>query len=449
VDAVDLIADTIYTITSLGTDLDPTNFILIGASQNIVGTPFIATGAGTGTGTATILLSGVDRTMGYYAPTPNMPGLSLPLLITGDHYPGVQVMAPNFDQDIIADPDILDATYSSSYLDSFSGLRPTGIDVDGGGYIDVFSSYAPEELVPGSEFDTLDFRVYTTGGPTNGADFRIFQDMRGLQLTYIINDETTTELTQDLGITDDVIYVDNAGALAVPNLDSNRWGVLTVGAERIMYRDIDLANNTVSGLLRGTAGTSITAHTIPPVWDINNSYTAGQIVNDSDIFYVAEQSVPVGTAITNADYWKLTPSPIAVYNIGTDNLFSQQYQNYIVETTTVANGSTTVFSAPNITLSTSTTAWVIGNTYLSGDIVVNSGSFYSAKQNVPAGTAITNTDYWQPLAVAVEVYVGGIRLTTDLYTITNQAPVSVTLDTAPLDGVAVTILVRRGTWIDY
>jgi hypothetical protein len=92
---------------------------------------------------------------------------------------------------------------------------------------------------------------------------------------------------------------------------------------------------------------------------------------------------------------------------------------------------------------------MIGNTYLSGDIVANSGSFYSAKQDVPASTAITNTAYWQPLAVAVEVYVGGILLTTDLYTITNQAPVSVTLDTAPPDGVAVTILVRRGTWIDY
>jgi len=451
VDAVDIVAGNTYTITSLGTVTSPTNFTLIGASQNIVGTPFIATGAGTGTGTATILLSGVDRTMGYYTPTPNMLGLSLPLLIAGDHYPGVQVMAPNFDQDIIADPDILDAVYSSSYLDTFLGTRPTDINVDGGGYIDVFSSYAPEELVPGSEFDTLDFRVYTTGGPTNGADFRIFQDMRGLQLTYIINDETTTELAQDLGTTDDIIYVDNAGALAVPNLASNRWGVLTVGAERIMYREIDLANNTVSGLLRGTAGTAITAH------------------------------------IDGA----------TVYNMGTDNLFSQQYQNYIVETTTVANGSTTVFAAPNITLSTSTTAWVIGNTYTSGDIVINSGSFYSAKQNVPAGTAIANTDYWQPLAVAVEVYVGGLRITgattwvigntysfedivvnsgsfysakqnvpagtaisntdywqplstpAEAYIVTNQAPVSVTLNTAPPDGVAVTILVRRGTWIDY
>ena len=132
-------------------------------------------------------LNGADRTMGYYVPGINMPGLSLPLLIDGVEYPGVQVTAPRFNQntgfdvgdysinpfDNIAfdaegrptyDPAILDARYSSSYLDLYLGTRPTDINVSGGGYIDTFSSYAPEELVPGSEFDTLDLRVYTTPG---------------------------------------------------------------------------------------------------------------------------------------------------------------------------------------------------------------------------------------------------------------------------------------------
>jgi hypothetical protein len=132
-------------------------------------------------------LNAADRTMGFYVPTVNMPGLSLPLLIDGLNYPGVQVSAPAFNQntgfdvgnydinpfDNISvnanggttyDPGILDAQYSSAYVDPYLGMRPTDINVDGGGYIDVFSSYAPQELVPGSEFDTLDFRVYTTPG---------------------------------------------------------------------------------------------------------------------------------------------------------------------------------------------------------------------------------------------------------------------------------------------
>jgi hypothetical protein len=132
-------------------------------------------------------LSGADRTMGFYTPTANEPGLSLPLLIDGIDYPGVQVDAPDFNQntgfdvgnydinpfDNIAygpegrptyDPSILDAIYESEYLDPYLGTRPTDVNVDGGAYIDVFSSHAPEELIPGAEFDTLDMRIYTRPG---------------------------------------------------------------------------------------------------------------------------------------------------------------------------------------------------------------------------------------------------------------------------------------------
>ena len=132
-------------------------------------------------------LSGVDRTMGFYVPTVNMPGLSLPLLIEGVEYPGVQVSAPTYSQNsgfdvgnydinpfdnisydasgrVTYDPGILDARYASSYLDLYLGTRPTDINVDGGAYVGPYSSHAPEELIPGSEFDTLDMRVYTTPG---------------------------------------------------------------------------------------------------------------------------------------------------------------------------------------------------------------------------------------------------------------------------------------------
>ena len=138
------------------------------------------------------LLSGVDRTRGLYAPGPNEVGLDLPLLIDGLDYPGVQVYGPDFSQNTgfdvgnydinpydnlsygpegrpTYDPAILDAIYESFYGTPATGPIPTGtgytdINVDGGGYIDVYSSYAPEELIPGSEFDTLDLRVYTRPG---------------------------------------------------------------------------------------------------------------------------------------------------------------------------------------------------------------------------------------------------------------------------------------------
>tara|TARA_R110000868_G_scaffold32398_4_gene117811 strand:+ start:8007 stop:22382 length:14376 start_codon:yes stop_codon:yes gene_type:complete len=145
------------------------------------------------------LLSGVDRTMGFYTPTANEPGLSLPLLIDGVEYPGVQMFGVGYDQypgfDIAPydstpfdnltygpegkptyDPSILDAIYESPYNDPYLGTLATSINADGGEYIDTYSSHAPEELIPGSEFDTLDLRVYTTPGSDwtrNGHGFRI------------------------------------------------------------------------------------------------------------------------------------------------------------------------------------------------------------------------------------------------------------------------------------
>ena len=132
-------------------------------------------------------LSGVNRTQGYYVATPNMPGLDLAQLISGIDYPGVQVHAPGFNQntgfdvgnydinpyDNIAygpegkptyDPAILDTIFESSFLDPYLGIGPTAINIDGGAFVDTYSSHAPEELVPGAIFDTLDMRVYTTPG---------------------------------------------------------------------------------------------------------------------------------------------------------------------------------------------------------------------------------------------------------------------------------------------
>ena len=145
-------------------------------------------------------LSGVDRTMGYYAPTADQPGLDLAQLISGVDYPGVQVKAPDFNQDTgfdvgnfdinpfdnisfgeegqpTYDPAILDTIYQSNFTDPYLGTLPapayggnppnTGpnpIVISGGEFVDTYSSHAPEELVPGAIFDTLDIRVYSTPG---------------------------------------------------------------------------------------------------------------------------------------------------------------------------------------------------------------------------------------------------------------------------------------------
>jgi hypothetical protein len=113
---------------------------------------------------------------------------------------------------------------------------------------------------PVGQFDVLAVTLYTDTVVPDELSFRIFQDMRGVQATYRITDNSTTELTVTLGDYDDTIYVNNASELPVPDLTVNLWGIVMIGGERIMYRYINLENNTLSSLLRGTGGTAKAGH---------------------------------------------------------------------------------------------------------------------------------------------------------------------------------------------
>jgi len=93
--------------------------------------------------------------------------------------------------------------------------------------------------------------------------FKIFKDMNGNSAMYKINTccLNKVNLASDLNITDDTIYLNDVSNLTVPNLTLGTFGILTINGERITYRNVDNGANTISGLRRGTAGTSITTHT--------------------------------------------------------------------------------------------------------------------------------------------------------------------------------------------
>ena len=303
---------------------------------------------------------------------------------------GVQVQQNIFETGrIITNPERLLVSLNGNWI--FNGI---GYTVDGSKVI------IPGALIPATSVLAItSFTEYTV--PAAMA-FRIFQDMRGSQTTYSITPSTTTTTTQSVELNSNIIYVTNVTALTEPNLDNNIWGVLTIDAERIMYRYWDSEANTVSGLLRGTAGTAAAAHA----------------------------------------------SGATVYNLGRNNLLPTEYQDSIVSSTTLADGATTEFVAADISLAiTGATPWDFFSAYNIGDAVVNSGNYYRALINVPADTInISNTSYWQPMSTAVQVFVGGILQTSD-YAITNENPVAVTFNTAPINGVDIIILVRRGlTW---
>ncbi len=328
-------------------------------------------------------LSGLDRTAGYYVPAPRTTGDDISLLVDGISYPGVQVSAPDFNQNTGYDisafdvtpfdnidvgpendisveytadgsttvyelgypddglptnieevsvfvdgveqeqeddftfnpsiitgeiatitfesaPDadsiiviestvtrptysdrILDVSYSSNFTDTFLGTLPApeyngspedsrsyGIEVDGGKFIDTYASHAPEELVPGSTFDTLDISVST----------RVGLDTSGNGHAWQTDSRNVTVESASLGRTYDLPKLATpTTAVIVTNLTSGA----TLPTDSY---SIDWVDNTIT-LISGIGTGNIVRFDIFGLGGGNhlysNEFTSSQIVDDN------------------------------------------------------------------------------------------------------------------------------------------------------------------------
>ena len=289
-------------------------------------------------------LGGIDRTAGYYVPGVNEPGLDLPLLIDGLDYPGVQVYGKNFDS-----PEPLDVEYSSSFTDLYLGTRFTDINVDGGEFIGLVEGHAPEELVNGSEFDTVDIRVYTRPG----SDWSLYDGVAGadghgfqiVSVRYTVTDVANAVIDWD-GIEEHPVYFNVANVTSGLNLNLGTdytvdWvaktitvtnnisvnDVISVSAYELgggsqLYRANALGDNEdyvivpvqaseiydvilfVNGSL--TPVINWTAYYPSPVWNQFVAYNRLDVVNyTGPAYYRAIQNVPAGIDISNTDYWQV------------------------------------------------------------------------------------------------------------------------------------------------
>ena len=131
---------------------------------------------------------------------------------------------------------LLDSNIASFYRDTALGTRPEDINIVGGAYVDRYNSHAPEELIPGRVFDTLDLRVFTNNS-TNTATygFREFQPMRGNIEFYRISGNATTTLSANLNMTDVDIFVADASILPDPGPLVGLPGEVFINGELIHY----------------------------------------------------------------------------------------------------------------------------------------------------------------------------------------------------------------------
>ena len=118
---------------------------------------------------------------------------------------GVKVELIPFDEDKVLTPTddrTLDTLMSGGLFSSAVGIAPSDILVEGDAFITPETSYAPEENVPGSIFDTLDIKVYTT--PESGVPFIVNK-------TYLGDGATKTFLIGQRPGTQAGVFVSVAG----------------------------------------------------------------------------------------------------------------------------------------------------------------------------------------------------------------------------------------------
>jgi hypothetical protein len=264
-------------------------------------------------------------------------------LLKGINYPGVKVQGLNFNQapgfdgptpfdqgifdNIQYDADGLpmldDATVDtiirSSYTDLALGTRAEDIDVVGGAYVDTYSSHAPEEMVPGIVFDTLDMQVYTKiNGNVDVIAYRMFSNMMREESYLRIADAHATTLVAPLGLTDTEIFVADASKLAEPFVDViglaqiSLPGVIFINGERITYYTRNLLTNTLGQIRRGTQGTAT-----PSIQLAGTVVTDGgddQLVPNVATNIAVSTTTPYTVTSTRSYYLSLTDSITA--NVG-------------------------------------------------------------------------------------------------------------------------------------
>lgn len=199
-----------------------------------------------------------------------------------------------------------DAVISSTYTDANLGLRPEDINIAGGAYVDRYSSHAPEELIPGVMYETLNMQVYTKiNGNVDVLGYRIFNrsyyffDKIVNETSYLrIADRYTTNLAQDLLLADTEIHVVDSSRLAEPSIDNQIPGVIFIGGERIIYWINDLSTNTLRQIRRGTQGTGT-----PDV------HSAGTLVYDASLLQEVPGTVSSNVTISANTVYDATDTP--------------------------------------------------------------------------------------------------------------------------------------------
>ncbi len=328
--------------------------------------------------------------------------------------------------------DILDSNIYSTFLDTELGTRPEDINIEGGAYVDTYSSHAPEELVPGRMFDSLEMRVFSnTSGNTETYGFRIFHPMNDYNPMFAnvpsanvsftrISSANTTVLTSNLHLGNTSIYVSDASVLPEPNILEAVPGTIFINGEKIHYYQRYDASR-LAGAVLWTANTDISVDTLITFSSnyylvtgnvfgnsfSNVSQTNYQLVELNTLGQIRRGVDGTGAANIHLSNSKVVDSS-ADQNIPNSEYFANVASNIWPSgaATSTANVSYRITFSSNITSSVGDfVTQFVGNTgnarilggnvssytlYLSSNITTNSGNVIMQSPNVAVGYIISD-----------------------------------------------------------
>lgn len=273
---------------------------------------------------------------------------------------------------------ILDSNiFGNTYLDTSLGTKPEDINITGGLYIDGYNSHAPEELVPGRMFDTLEMRVFTNNSSNTATyGFRIFNPMDTEPVFTRISANATTTLASNLFIDDNHIELSNVNNLPYPNPAAGIPGVVFVNGEKIHYYQ----KYTVTDIASATA------------WTANTAFALDSLVNvDLGRFYANVQSNVIGVNFNirgyrNNYYTELSFSNVEVtignvYSI-TGNLLGGITPTNDLEIQIATDGTEVFYNSIGTPVTPESTVYrVIGNINAIANSAINTANLTLARPN--------------------------------------------------------------------
>ena len=295
----------------------------------------------------------------------------------------------------------IDAIIQSRFADNL-GLDSGNIYVDGGEYVDRFSSHAPEELIPGHMFDSLNLKVFSNTAPaTNDYAFRLVDNMSEDHSFYRISNAYTTTLSRDLLITDDRIFVTDGTRLPNPNRDAGIPGVVFVNGEKITYYRnyaqetiTSWAANTTTNVIPADTLTSFNGNiylTLGNVYAPNTPWSANTTFAVNSYVYYSGNSYQI-TGNVNAPYFaNIAANTALIYNNENSGFATISSNVTLVANTANVLGQirrATDGTAPN---SLNTVPW-------SANLVLPTGTYitYNSNTYVTTGNVYGFSIPWRP-----------------------------------------------------